>query len=492
VRTNRSSSVLSSCRVQVLANTFADAVALLAGCGALLFVARVRRTYFLDSRFFIGTANVAFNVILAQDLISDLVQVPASELIFVAAIIATTISIGFASFLLGKTPELSGLSEVRSFLLRPPRAFLAYIGVIGIWGAAGLGLEPWSLQQTTNDSTIFYYSYEPWFLVLSSILLAVFLILPVANVYRRSRTLSDATAARSLRIISMSWTGFGIISLFQVAMPFIQTAGDILEGMLFVFVAFALREPTVLSRIISSHPSLERSKPAPRTKSKEEGSDQLTRRDSFSSALGLDHNLVGKCRMLLEFDPYASYEDLVRKFVEEFQSYGDSVAVFTNIGSPLRRRLIGEPGVNLFSFSSKTSTPSRRSDSEVLLPERESSLMLDAVDKLLQANKGHNVALVFDIFGELALLQGFEKAYTVLSSVLEMVESESATTLVLLNQTAHDSRVLSGVRGLFVSRILCDVSGTRLVRFQRSETHGDLFNDETGFGESQARGVGGN
>ena len=76
-----------------LANTLADAVALFAGCGALLFVARVRRTYFLDSRFFIGTANIAFNVILAQDLISDLIQVPVSELIFVAAIVATTISI---------------------------------------------------------------------------------------------------------------------------------------------------------------------------------------------------------------------------------------------------------------------------------------------------------------------------------------------------------------------------------------------------------------
>ncbi len=478
--------------MQGLANTFADAVALLAGCGALLFVARVRRTYFLDSRFFIGTANVAFNVILAQELISDLVQAPPSQFIFVAAIIATTISIGFASYLLEKTPELSGFSEVRSFLSKPPRAFLAYIGVIGVWGAAGLALAPWSLPQITNDSTIFYYSYEPWFLALCSILLAAFLILPVANVYRRSRTLSDATAARSLRIISMSWTGFGIISLFQVVMPYIQTAGDILEGMLFVFVAFALREPTVLSRIISSHPSFERSIVAPRIKSKEEGSHQLTRRDFFSSALGLDHNLLGKSRMLLEFDPYAPYEDLVGKFVEEFKSYGDSVAVFTNIGSPLRRRLIGEPGVNLFSFSSKTSTPSRRSDSEVLLPERESSLMLDAVDKLMQANKGHNIALVFDIFGELAFLQGFEKAYSVLSSVLEMAESESATTLVLLNQTAHDSRVLSGVRGLFVSRIVCDVNGTRLVRFQRSETYRDLFDDETDLGESQARGVGGN
>jgi len=196
--------------------------------------------------------------------------------------------------------------------------------------------------------------------------------------------------------------------------------------------------------------------------------------------------------MLLEFDPSASYEDLVGKFVEEFQSYGDSVAVFTNIGSPLRRRLMSEPDVNLFSFSSKTSTPSRRTENEVLLPERESSLMLHVVDKLPQANRAHDIALVFDVFGELALLQGFEKAYSVLSSALEMVESEAATTIVLLNQTAHDTRVLSGVRGLFVSRILCDVNGTRLARFQRSESQLGLTDEETDLGGPHPRGVGGN
>ena len=219
--------------------------------------------------------------------------------------------------------------------------------------------------------------------------------------------------------------------------------------------------------------------------------DKSPRRNYFSSLLGLEHYAITKCRLLLEFDPSAGYEDVVGKFVEEFQSYGEPVAVFTSIGSPVRKRLGNEPGYNLFSFSSKTSTPSRRSDREVLLPERESSLMLDAVDKLLQTNKGQNVSLIFDIFGDLALLQGFEKAYSVLSSVLEMAESESATTLVLLNQTAHDERVLSGVRGLFASEVSCDANGTRLVRFQRSEFHGNFDSEDIDLTQPLARGVGG-
>ena len=115
--------------------------------------------------------------------------------------------------------------------------------------------------------------------------------------------------------------------------------------------------------------------------------------------------------------------------------------------------------------------------------------MLDAVDKLLQANKGRRISLVFDIFADLALLQGFEKAYGVLSSVLEMAESESATTLILLNQTAHDERILSAVRGLFISQILCDANGTRLVRFQRSDIRG-LDEEQIGLAEPMAHGVG--
>ena len=452
---------------------------------------RVRKTYFFDSRFFIGIANIAFNIILLQDLVSDLFGVLTSQLLFVAAIVVTTVSIGFASYLLENSPESSGFSELKKFLTKPPKAFLGYLSIIAGWGTLGFVFEPWGVEQSLNDPNVLYYAYQTWYLVLSSLLLGAYLLLPVAHLYRQSRALTDSKAARSLKIISLSWTGFGVASLLQVALPYTQAIGDIVEGLLFALVAFALKEPTVLSRIMSSRSSLTKTVLLPRLNQRDRVVDQPVRQDYFSSLFGFDHNGTSQCRLLLEFDPSAVYEDIVGKFVEEAQAYGEPVAVFTSIGSPVRRRLGNRPDFNLFSFSSKTSTSSRRSDGEVLLPERESSLMLDAVDKLLQANKGRHISLVFDIFGDLATLQGFEKAYGVLSSVLEMAESESATTLVLLNQTAHDERVLSGVRGLFISQILCDANGTRLVRFQRPEVRG-LDDEQIGLHEPTSHGVGGN
>ena len=138
----------------------------------------------------------------------------------------------------------------------------------------------------------------------------------------------------------------------------------------------------------------------------------------------------------------------------------------------------------MFTFSTKTSTPSKVSEELVLLPERDTSLLLDAVDKLLQANHGRLVGMVFDVFTDLILFQGFEKGYGVLSSVVEMSESESASTLVLINFTALDDRALNGVRGLFRSQAKYDMDGFKIVRTQNTgysgfESKRPTFEDES-------------
>jgi len=98
------------------------------------------------------------------------------------------------------------------------------------------------------------------------------------------------------------------------------------------------------------------------------------------------------------------------------------------------------------------------------LPERDTSLLLDAVDKLLQAYQGRSVGIAIDILTDLILSQGFDKTYGILSSVAEMAESESATVLVLVNSAALDERVLNGIRGLFRFQVRFDAEGLKRVR----------------------------
>ena len=101
-----------------------------------------------------------------------------------------------------------------------------------------------------------------------------------------------------------------------------------------------------------------------------------------------------------------------------------------------------------------------------MLPERDTSLLLDAVDKLLQALSRKRIGIVFDVFTDIILSQGFEKAYGVLSSVVEMTESENASILVLINYDALEPRVLGAVQGLFRSQLRFNFEGLKVIKLQ--------------------------
>jgi hypothetical protein len=180
----------------------------------------------------------------------------------------------------------------------------------------------------------------------------------------------------------------------------------------------------------------------------------------------LKHQAILGDRFLLEYEPTSDYEEIVQKFVREFQANVESVAIFTSAGSPIYRTFRNQRNISLFSFSTKTSSPARVSDEQVLLPERDTSLLLDAVDKLIRALSGKRIGIVFDVFTDIILSQGFDKAYGVLSSVVEMTESEVASILVLINYGALEPRVLGAVQGLFQSQLRFNFEGLKVIRLQ--------------------------
>ncbi len=557
-----------------------DLLALMASCLALYFIVRTKKTYFLDSGFFMGVATVGFTVYLAETTVSDIIGRPVSALADTLLTSIMAISIGIASYLLKNSDQKTpgGISELKRFISRPPLQFLAYAIAVCAWTAAALISQPWTLNQTTAGGTIFYYTYQLWFVAASALLLVSYIGLPVVSFYRQSRMVREKTASLSIKIISMCWATFGVSLFFQIAaggflLPESQSIGFVADSLLFVLIAFALREPTILARIItsgeivsqvvSSHSEVDaivlyntesdrrklvetfvmdglstgqdvvcrvtksevpfyravlKSSDLPDASASRrrvtilpiefapalssnvygerigriwamnvEGAqagilDLLTARnprsrvidlarqqDTFSNLLGLKHHGILGTRLLLEYEPTSNYEEVVQKFVKEFQANVESVAIFTNAGSPVYREFSEQRNIRLFSFSTKTSTPSRISNEQVLLPERDTSLLLDAVDKLLQAHTGRRIGIVFEVFTSLIISLGFEKAYGVISSVVEMAESELATILVLVNSEALETRTLSGIRGLFQSQLFFNSSGLKAVRLAGEE-----------------------
>ena len=594
-----------------------DIVALAASLLALYFIIRAKKTYFLDSGFFIALATIGFTVYLAQATYSDFANVPISLVLDTILTGVMGASLGIASYLLKNSDQRtpSGIQQLRKFFSKPPLHFIIFLGIVLGWTISGLALQPWTISRVQEGSSVyFYYAYSPWFIGNSALFLAAFVALPVLSFYRQSQTVHQKTASLSMKIMSLCWVFFGISLFAQIAGgeffdPTGQSIGFVVDSLLFIMISFALREPTVLARIITAGETVSEvissqtetdtivlyntesdrrrlvetfikdglargqsvichvtkaevpfyrallkgadladssdgkstvsirpietgSVPAPSEpravtlgsrrelvdldelglercrdiitniadhsgveqnrvgriwalnvegaqagildiltgrNPKSRVIDLANQQDSFANLIGIKHPAILGSRILLEYEPTTNYEDIVQKFVREFQANVEPIAIFTSGGSPIYRQFSEQRNIRLFSFSTKTSTPARLSDEQVLLPERDTSLLLDAVDKLLQANDGRRVGMVFEVFTYLIISLGFEKAYGVISSIVEMAESALATVLVLVNHEALEPRFLSGLRGLFQSQLRYTSEGLKTTRLEKAK-----------------------
>src|SRR2546425_1148433 len=224
---------------------------------ALVFTIRAKKTYFLDSVFFIAAANVGFILFLSDTTASDLLNKPPSPYLDTIFLTLTAISIGLASYLLKESEGKGGFTEFTRFLKRPPKALLVFLFISIAWATTALIWQPFTVNSLmTNGEYIYYFSYQTWYLASSSLLLASFIALPVFSFYEQSRRVQDPKASGSIRLISLCWACFGLITFLQEAFAgnyasLVKSFGSLADGTLFVLVSFALREPTILSRIVT-------------------------------------------------------------------------------------------------------------------------------------------------------------------------------------------------------------------------------------------------
>lgn len=622
-------------------NLILDYLALAASLLALIFVFRAKKRYFFDTGFFMAVANVGFILSLVQNITSDLYNLPPSSTLTIFLISVMAASIGVASYMVSNGEQDMGRSRSKllvQLLTSPPRPFVIFSTLLFVWTTLSLSVLPWTIVQAqTSDGTAYYFSYDPWYTGISAILLASFVLLPIRSFYQKSSKVSDTKASRSMKIISVCWSLFGLTTFCQTALAqlsvfTIQTGAALVNSALFLLIAVALKEPTVLGRIITAPhempPTFEgktrsdtvlfynaesdRKPPIiafvkealasekevlclvgkteiPLYTAMIKGSlevglsnrrnsvsieaienilsqewdtehfkrmfsrarrlvidldeldgphcseiiekvtspqitpvdgrvwavngdspgatllrgllekspnvgliDVASQQQGFSKLLNMKHeDLVGN-RILVEFEPTAGYEAIIESFIREFQANGDSIAVFTSVGSPVYRLLSGQEGLRIFGFSTKTSTPAKISEQTVLLPERDASLLLDALDKFVRAFSGTRLGIIFDVFTDFILSQGFEKVYSPLSSVVEMSESPNVTTMFLINEAAVDKKALNGVRGLFKVQLRLDagglttVLGTLLVKASDQTVLSDLSFEEVDGGHVNA------
>jgi hypothetical protein len=184
----------------------------------------------------------------------------------------------------------------------------------------------------------------------------------------------------------------------------------------------------------------------------------------FSRSIDLDHErLVGR-KILLEFDPVSDYEKVVDSLAKESMANVEPIYVFTSSTSPIHTYLAKQPTINFFLTSISTSIPKSTSENKVLLPAKNAPLILDAISKVLETHADANVCVVFDILSELLTTIGRDRTFTFLRHALDLLSSEKATSLFLLNTSAHKTEVVSHLRTLFGNQLTYSKNGLEIVK----------------------------
>jgi hypothetical protein len=186
--------------------------------------------------------------------------------------------------------------------------------------------------------------------------------------------------------------------------------------------------------------------------------------DLFSRAIGFDHRQLAGHKILLEFDPTSDYEKVVDSLTKESMANVEPIFVFTSSTSPIHTYLAKQSTIKFFLTSISTSVPESISENEVLLPAKSVPLILDALSKVLETYADANVCFVFDILSELLATIGRERTFIFLRHALDLLSSEKTTSLFLLNTSAHQTEVVSRIRGLFHNLLTYDKDGLKAVK----------------------------
>jgi len=324
-------------------------------------------------------------------------------------------------------------------------------------------LGPWQVQQIQNvwGELIYDSVYESWYLVGLAIALLAFIAYPCMLFLRAGRKFKQTELAGVLNWFGVSWIGIGLtLIIFHGLLPALNVQiveiSHLFNLAFFGIIAYAFRKTTVLESLFER---LYTTTYAPRP------TGLIKNMNVFSKTLRLTHGQVVGKNILLEFDPTSDYEKVVGNFVDEASANDESVAVFTSKGSTIHSTLSNRSDVKFLILTQRVSTPkANASKNKILLPANNSSLLLDALNKVLKAYPERNSNIVFDNLSSLILFIGFEKTYGFLRYALELLALENGTSLFLFDPRAHDVKVASAFRSLFSDQITYGKEGLRVVR----------------------------
>jgi hypothetical protein len=346
----------------------------------------------------------------------------------------------------------TGIKNLLSEIYRNVFHFLIFIG-----GTAYIffvivflvATSPYSFQTVPTLTNHF----QPSFLALLFSVLIMFMIYPTTLFIgaRRRTTLPNVKTA--LALLPMAWIGIGLDLLLFNAYP--NPGGIDLLPIGYLIAALGLGATSTIFRRASLLAGFFESRRAESMDKPTGAQPQPAKISSkpFSKQLGLGEDAFSGRKFLLEVDSSTSYERVVNDFVSELTNLDYSVFVFTTRGSPIYNSLkSGQSKFYLLSTTVSYTTVSAV-PTEVLVPQSDPAVLLDAIQKTIETDSITPIGIVFDSVSDFIISLGLETSYKFLKKVLEAIDSDRITALFLLTAGAHEDRQTSLIKSLFANQL---------------------------------------
>lgn len=186
----------------------------------------------------------------------------------------------------------------------------------------------------------------------------------------------------------------------------------------------------------------------------------------FSRTVGLSHAEFAGKKVLLEFDPRSDYERLLNGILAESASNFERTVIFTRKGSPIHSLAQRQVGAKLFVLTSKVSYPKVENDNRVLLPAYDTSLVLDALNRTIEAYLGSSFTIIFDDISHFIFTLGLDRAYSLVRQAMELMASSRISVIFSINSKAHDEKALATFESMFDIELVSE-QGERIPEVRR-------------------------
>jgi len=444
-------------------------VSLIMTLSAMFFIARQKMSYLTVVRNQFVMAFLAFAALISSEIYFEInPSLEAMRMQPASCIIAAT-AIGWAVAKLSGRYELKSTANPVSTAASGRKFFYLYVGIMLIGLISTFVPQMFSeIPQATlieresilsSREVIIGFELELWYSLVILAVLIAFWAYPGITLYLLSRRASNEKVKQSTKTLSFSIIAIaGSVTLSNLFFQEGTYLAYLIASVFFGLIAYSFRERTILSMLIETEP-------VARLASSGDAAKQYY---VFSESIGLTHRQVMGRKILFEFDPSSDYEKAVKDFMKEAFADGESVALFTRMGSAIHSISDKQEVIQFFFLTQRVSVPTAGdSKNEILLPINSASLLLDALDEIVKGHPQENVSVIFDDLSGLVLSMGLEKTYEFLRYALEVLASKKATALFLFNPEAHDPKVAFSLRTLFNNQMSYGRDGLRVFKLSK-------------------------